>query len=358
MSVPLPPEINEIARPVLERIAARIARGDSPPDGRIPNTKDEFPKVLCLDQNKWIDLAKAHYGRPDGKPFLDALGSIRRATEQNTLVVPIFPSNAAEIAEPGDVERRKRTATFMVALSGNRFFAYPDPVESVEIRRAIGRLYLGHDVGQFARALLVRWGLPDGDLSGIWPTEVAHLVDVLREPEWSVATLVHAQDRNAVTEMRAMDRRAADASRAARAGTPHEKRYDEELQNLYRSGGSFSTRMRNEAARLGVDIARFEDWLGENRRRFAEAIPSLDVECRLMLARDRNPQHRTHHNDLKDLAFLQSAIPHGNIVVTENSWAHFARKECMDKKYATEILSDLRDVPALLEAMGCLRGIP
>ena len=78
------------------------------------------------------------------------------------------------------------------------------------------------------------------------------------------------------------------------------------------------------------------------------------MEIRLMLARDRNAQHRTHHNDLKDLVFLQSAIPHGNIVVTENSWAHLARSERMDKQYETEILSDLRAIPALLEAIGCI----
>jgi hypothetical protein len=34
----------------------------------LPASKDDFPKCLYLDQNKWIDLARAHYARPDGRP--------------------------------------------------------------------------------------------------------------------------------------------------------------------------------------------------------------------------------------------------------------------------------------------------
>ena len=344
----------EVVRVAQARIAARSARGEPPPDGRIPNSKDSFPKVLCLDQNKWIDLAKAHYAVEGGEPFVDALASIRSAIERGRIVVPIFPSNAAEVAEPKDVDRRKRTATFLVDLAGNRFFAYPDPVANIEIGRAVRRLYLGQDVGAFPRADLVRWGLPVGDISGIWPVKYAHLADALREPECSIATLVHAQGREAIAEMRAMDRRAADASRVARAGSAQEDRYDDELRNLYRSGGSFSRRMRSEVEALGIDGAEFDEWLERNRRAFAEAIPNLDVKSRLMLARDRNTQHPTHHNDLKDLVFLQASIPHGNIVVTENSWAHLARTERMDKRYGTEILSDLRTIPTLLKTAGCL----
>jgi hypothetical protein len=85
-----------------------------------------FPKVLCLDQNKWIDLARAHYTVDGDGRFVDALAGVRSAVERGRLVVPIFPSNAAEIAEPSDLDHRKRIATFMVELAGNRFFAYPE----------------------------------------------------------------------------------------------------------------------------------------------------------------------------------------------------------------------------------------
>jgi len=346
--------MNDLARAALERVAARSARGEAPPDGRIPISKESFPKVLCLDQNKWIDLARSHYGLDGGAPFAEALEKIRGAIARGRLVVPILPSNAAEIAEPKDEERRQRTATFMVELAGNRFFAYPDPVADAEISRAVRQQYLAEDVGPYPRAELVRWGLPVGDVSRIWPAEYAHLADVVREPEWSIATLVHAQSREDVASMRAMDERAASASRLARANGVRAQRYDEELRNLFREGGSFSTRMYREVQALGITPKTFELWLDDNRRQFAEAIPSLDVEIRLMLARDRNEQHRTHKNDLKDLVFLQTAIPHGNIVVTENSWAHLARTERMDRRYGTEILADLRQLPEVLRSTGCL----
>src|SRR5689334_873892 len=107
---------------VTKRVLARMRRGQGPPARQIPRSKDAFPKVLCLDQNKWIDLARAHYGRKDGAPFVDALAAVRTAVTRNKLMVPIMPSNLLEVSEPSDQGRRERLAQFLVDTSGNHAF--------------------------------------------------------------------------------------------------------------------------------------------------------------------------------------------------------------------------------------------
>ena len=86
----------------------------------LPESKDDFPKCLYLDQCKWIDLERAHYARADGEPFKDALAAVRRAVEAGRLIVPFCGVNFVEAMSHGNLLRRRRLAEFMVQLAGNR----------------------------------------------------------------------------------------------------------------------------------------------------------------------------------------------------------------------------------------------
>jgi hypothetical protein len=105
---------------------------------------------------------------------------------------------------------------------------------------------------------------------------------------------------------------------------------------------------------LGIDQATFSQWLSANLVPFSEDVPDACVVNRLLLARDRSEDNKTHPNDLKDFTFLKVGIPYGNIVVTENSWAHLARTEALDAKYETTVIADLRDLPTQLVSQKCL----
>ena len=47
----------------------------------LPESRDDFPKLLYLDQNKWIDLSNAHYRHSKGEPFKEALAGVRKAVD-------------------------------------------------------------------------------------------------------------------------------------------------------------------------------------------------------------------------------------------------------------------------------------
>jgi hypothetical protein len=193
--VPRTPENMALIQRAVERVAARLARGEGPPKRELPIRKSAFPKLLCLDQNKWIDLARAHYRRNGGEPFADALAAVREAISKDRIIVPVMPSNLIEVSEPADEGRRQRLAEFMVDVSGNHSMLNPKNVERAQLRHAVIRNFMGQDPGPFRRDRLVAWGMSYA--LGKQMTGDAFLTQALEEPEVSVLAMVHAMSRDA-----------------------------------------------------------------------------------------------------------------------------------------------------------------
>ncbi|MCG8557551.1 MAG: hypothetical protein MJD61_20025 [Proteobacteria bacterium] len=143
-------------RKLLTRALHRVSR----PALEVPDEKNGFPKVLSLDLNKWIDLARAHYGRPNGEDFAEALHAIRRSIAQQDLVVPIDGANALELMEVRNERRRRELARFMVELSGNHCVRHEQAVTILELARAIVTVFGGETWTEAFRSQLVRRSAP------------------------------------------------------------------------------------------------------------------------------------------------------------------------------------------------------
>jgi hypothetical protein len=74
-------------------------------------------RLVYLDQNHWINLAKAAVGRSTGRPFRDALAALREARQSGSAV---FPLSLTHLMETATISRRQRVdiATIMEELSG------------------------------------------------------------------------------------------------------------------------------------------------------------------------------------------------------------------------------------------------
>ncbi len=322
-----------------------------------PATKSEFPRVLCLDYCKWIDLARAHHCHRDGTQFQEALASIREAIASGRLVVPVLGANSLEVAEPYDEARRQRTAEFMVSLSGNHSMLNPDALLRLEFLAAIRELFLGSQVVPF-RQEIVRWGMGGAiqtrDRGNLKPAHDDLIQQVLNEPEISVYFMVHGTDRSTVERGRLADRKFVQSAQKARnAGLDVKTRTTAEFWNVLKSG-SASVIMNEVLDELGVTEEVFSDWLDENLVSFCSNVPSLNVVTKLMLTRDEDPNHKTLPNDLKDLSFLEQAVPHANIVVAERSWTHFVQRTSLGSEYGTTVLSKTNEIPRVLREQGCL----
>src|ERR1700690_2111405 len=97
-----------LAQDAVRRAAERREAGARLLPRRLPENKSQDPKLLCLDQNKWIDLGRAHYGKEGGAPFRAALETVRAAIAAGKLVVAVLGAKPYQGAGTGGVGRGRR----------------------------------------------------------------------------------------------------------------------------------------------------------------------------------------------------------------------------------------------------------
>ena len=70
-------------------------------------------KHIYLDQNKWIDLAKAALGRPDGKQHQPPFEALVKGVRESRDVLPITSQNIIELAKSPRQDQRDALAGLM-----------------------------------------------------------------------------------------------------------------------------------------------------------------------------------------------------------------------------------------------------
>ncbi len=109
-------------------------------------------------------------------------------------------------------------------------------------------------------------------------------------------------------------------------------------------GGFEELKRRHEAILVQKlkpdDLQALSSCVTHETDRFLASISSLQVQAKLTLQRYKDTNKPFHRNDIKDIAFLSTAIPYCDVVVTERSWRDLACRERLDEIFQTEILSD------------------
>ena len=329
----------------------------------LPAAKTDFPKCLYLDQNKWIDLARAHYGRPDGKDFQPALAAVREAVAKGRLVVPMSGIHVMETMAPADESRRRRLAEFMVDVSGNQSILPYMSVGGLEILQAVVRKLCVAPTTSI-RTAIVRTGLHfalggEPEITNAPPALKEHLLALLDSPDTSIRLLVEAGDRALLRETRMQDEAAVqqleETRRRALADLDDDMRHRVEMLELFTKGepgAEFRAVLRSLGVTIEVFAAKFAspaEWLT-----FFHDVPTIDVFVTLSLARDKEASRKIDRNDRKDMAFLSMAVPYANIIVVERFWGGVVQRLKLDERYGTTIITDARALPDVLHAEGCV----
>ena len=96
---------------------------------------------VYLDQNKWIDLARALYGDERGVPFRDAATVICTAVEAGHVSLPLSSGHMFETRKRRKAESRQSLASVMATVSKNHALAPPWVLLPGELDRAMRRRY-------------------------------------------------------------------------------------------------------------------------------------------------------------------------------------------------------------------------
>lgn len=331
----------------------------------LPDSKDGFPKCLYLDQNKWIDLSRAHYERPDGTPFQPALKAVREAVQSGRLVAPVSIVNLLEATSHKQQKRRERLARFMVDLSGNLAILPFMAVYPWEIKNAVRAAFSDFLLLRIRAALVVR-GVHNAlgkrmRIDGLSPDEEAQVLEKFNGPDMSVELLLaegnarelHEAARKGDEEIAQLYERRRAASAAARLSP--EKRFGLEVAELFSQGVGGKWFMQG-LKEVGVSLEDcFAQLKAKNKEmEFFRGMPSINVFLSLIATRDQELTRPIDRNDYKDIMGLAVGMPYCNLVVSENHWGHMAKRLKCDKQYNTVLITDARELPKKLAGMGCV----
>ncbi len=333
-------------------------------DNVLPESKDDFPKLLYLDQNKWIDLSRAHYGRPEGESFRDALAAVRTAVEARKLLVPFSGVNMMEMEADHRAERRERLARFMINLSCNRSILPFMIVRPWEVRNALFA-YFGQPEPGAIRRSIVREGLANAlglqfRISGLSPENEAAVLQQGNSAEWSVQYLLLASNnRESSEQMRAEETATLGwqeqvRTRSAAHLTSEQRWFAELFQHITR--GDVGKALMEGLQEIGVSRQKFFDQFSTLPEfiQFFASVHTLNVTLTLTLAQDQDLVRHIDQNDARDLIWLSVALPYSNLVVSEKYWGNMVRSRGLDRKYKTTVVYDVRELPTRLAEMGCL----
>lgn len=304
-------------------------------------------KILFLDQNKWIQLARVHSGKVVCGPLYDTYQCFANALHEAEIIVPLTVANIIETSKRNDPISRADVARTQAEFSKGCVFRSRKTRLFVEIRNAV------HITFGYAPLILPStWVVVSNFLQAFDEYEVpgvsmTELADKYLDSKESYFDFIMNQDDQV--------RRMAHAKYAEESNFLVER--IESRRQLF-SGYERGMRKRGYAVQLFLDhqesIARtlrtvghtFEEMekLGPDTFiKFIEEIPTLNVELNLALGRE-SQAGCLKTNDLGDTENFYTAIPYADVIVAEKNFSALAKQTKLDAAYEVTLHTRLEDV--------------
>ena len=340
------------------------------------------PKIVYLDLNHWIALARTMSGRDNGEKDRKLLRFCLDSVEQKVAVYPISLNILVEILKIRDYKRRRNLRKVIEQLSqfivvANRAAVAeheietmldqtvgpnPNPIESMDflnwgVLRAMGRddgiriiSGQGEDVTaeyrrtfaegpeEFDRIISeARWELNRQVLDGPAPDEETRL----REQGYNPEAVLEDYENEARAEKEQAHR--LDSEQQWRRGRLRDLVSVREL--------AFQIDSIHKKACHARSIDSFETLCStiDDARTAFDSMPSFDTSVTLKTAIHRNGGHRWRNNDIHDIHALTVALPYCDVVVTDKAMATITIQSKLDQRLNTVVDSNLYELPHILE---------
>ena len=337
------------------------------------------PRLVYLDLNHWIELAKAHTGRQDGKKHDWILDACLKAVRDGKAVFPLSEYIYAEIAKITSYRQRgdlreviEQVCQYMVLTSLSTVVTHeieavldqtvgpnPVPLNTTNyldwgVSRAFGKggdirikSASGDDVTEEFRRTY-RHGPKAFDtilsnaqldlnrkvIEGPAPQEEPNL----RALGWRPEAIMQGYEGKASEEQEQV-KRFDDHPNWRRS---HIRDAIIAREAIVEVGDIFAA---GWASRGPDAIDQFFAAKRDDLRSIYNAIPSLDVAVTLKTSLHRDPNHKWKNNDIYDIRALALTVPYCDVVVTDRSmWSHVVRHK-LPERYGTVVIPQLAELP-------------
>lgn len=310
--------------------------------------------VVYLDQNKWVDVARALVW-PDKHARLHAiLTKLQPRIDADEIVFPLSMSILFETYKINDPARRHRMAMVQAAFSGGRVFRG----RHARLEQEAGAIFRGN-VGMAAMPAS-RWFLSDIFLEAFSDIGDARLEGLI-SPAMVEAIRSDPAKHTYEWLMEADTSHRSQGVRMFSEGAEALRARIEKRREAW-AGQSFADRKRGYGAlilieemdlflaianRAGLNWASISDMGAKTAKALIREAPTLNTERELTL-RLESQNRAIDENDMRDMKAYCAAVPYADVIIGENQFTNLARQSGLDKLYGTQLSADILTLESLI----------
>jgi hypothetical protein len=304
--------------------------------------------IVYLDQNKWIELARA-IKHPDQHAGLQSLVSrVCAAVRAGSLVLPLTSTNIYETQKVNDAGRRCDLAYVQAALSQGcvvRGRRKRLAIETTIVLADCCKLLLPPHLHRWFLSnvffeAFCDWGDDrlDFEISENFvnfvrtnPTEL--LFDFLANLPEDVRKTAVKKFTDGSERLRSM----VEDRRAKHAGETKSMRRRIYSALMMINDVECIIRVANE---LGVPWKEVGDIGSSNARRIMNEVPTYYIEREIALRLEAQSRP-IHENDFRDMQSFCAVIPYVDLVIGENQFVNLAQQAGLARKYKTRLATNI-----------------
>lgn len=316
-------------------------------------------KRIYLDQNIWVELAKAKLGSTAAHPvFEDAYYLAKRAAELGLASFVLSQTHLYETQKKQNWNSRLDIVELMAELSRLHTIKHVTAIVPLEVDHAIQAIngqipcavtVFGVGVANLLPGLERPSTFPDGiswEKFGYRKSFVESLVSSGPDCAWDLISLAGARPgANSDTDQMMAQLRAVDDQFAAEQAKLAATIRDLQLRgrNLEVGLAEYTLlEIRHELIRAalacGTRTEVIIEYITRHTMALLKSLPSRWT-VHAMYLQHAQPQKAWKPNDLQDLTALSIAVPYCDAVATEKHWTHMLKRRHIDAAFDTTLIA-------------------
>lgn len=312
-------------------------------------------RIIYLDQNKWVDLAKA-MTRPAEHSDVHALMLILSdEVAAGRIVVPLTSTNLYETFKVNKMQQRQDLALVQATLSRGMVFRGRHRRLETEIsdllREAYGLPPIERAPNWFLSDVFFEATAEAGDPRlGFSLSE--RVMEIIRQrPELALCEyLANADDQSRIASVIMFSQGSEELRQRI-----EERRQRHADQSVAMRRRIYSALLVIEdldlilaiAGRAGVPWRTILEIGKVTTKRIPADVPTYHVEREIVL-RLEEQSRKIHENDFRDMQAFCAVLPYADVIVAERQFINLSVQAGLGKKYTTELLTDLLDLRQFL----------
>ncbi|MBH3328474.1 hypothetical protein I5L56_02500 [Pseudomonas oryzihabitans] len=309
-------------------------------------------KVVYLDQNKWIELARVQAGITTSGPLVELYSRVEAAVKQELIVFPLSVSHVIETSKRNDAKSRGCVALVQAKLS--RGIAYRSRAGRlhVEVCNVMHRVFKGLTPNQTQNWFLVNCFFEafepfDSMVSQSEDVDAIKRMlmrkaapdlyfDFMVGQDDSIRRYANSKFNSGISDLISR----IESRRKKLDGLTVDVRRRVYLVQLFLENQDLFLHIANQLGYSYGDLRRMGDLAV---RSLVEDVPTLNVEAE-MSARLESETVKLKTNDAIDMQSFYTAIPYSSWIFAEKASISRARQAKLDSKYGVAMSSSIIDL--------------